>query len=186
MQKEIMQTGQVSIIIDNIVPCLKECATEDIKETVVYKIESRSFLKNFNTKNNWEINWYQIPKDVEVYVLATKDNNEIQGIIGIKKDISAYAIYIHWACAAPHNNPTICKEKRYEGVGGHLFAIAAEKSVEYGFDGAIHGFAANEKLLKHYIETLGAEYLGMLHQYQFFINEEQAKKIREVYDYEWN
>lgn len=31
-----------------------------------------------------------------------------------------------------------------------------------------------------------AEYLGMLHQYQFFIDEEQAKKLLEVYHYEWN
>ncbi len=30
-----------------------------------------------------------------------------------------------------------------------------------------------------------AEYLGMLHQYQFFIDEEQAKKLL-VYHYEWN
>ena len=31
-----------------------------------------------------------------------------------------------------------------------------------------------------------AEYLGMLHQYQFFIDEEQAKELLEVYHYEWN
>lgn len=41
--------------------------------------------------------------------------------------------------------------------------------------GAVHGFAANEELLKHYIGVFGAEYLGMLHQHQFFIDEEQAK-----------
>ena len=31
-----------------------------------------------------------------------------------------------------------------------------------------------------------AEYLGMLHQYQFFIDEEQAKRLLEVYHDEWN
>ena len=50
----------------------------------------------------------------------------------------------------------------------------------------MHGFAANEELLKHYIDVFHAEYLGMLHQYQFFIDEEHAKELLEVYHYEWN
>ena len=49
-----------------------------------------------------------------------------------------------------------------------------------------HGFAANAELLKHYIDVFHAEYLGMLHQYQFFIDEIQAKNLLEVYHYEWN
>lgn len=53
-------------------------------------------------------------------------------------------------------------------------------------EGALHGFAENPKLLEHYIEAFQAEYLGLLHQYQFFIGEEQAKKLLEVYHYEWN
>ena len=50
----------------------------------------------------------------------------------------------------------------------------------------MHGFAANKQLLEHYINVFHAEYLGMLHQYQFFIDEIQAKKLLEVYNYEWN
>jgi len=76
--------------------------------------------------------------------------------------------------------------QKYVGVGGHLFAIAADKSIEWGYEGAVHGFAANAELLKHYMDVFHAEYLGMLHQYQFFIDEEQAKKLLEVYHYEWN
>ena len=182
----LLEQGCLDIWIDEIVPCLRDTETGEIKDTVVFKIESRAYLKKFTKKAGWHINWAQIPKDVEVYALATKDDNEIQGLIGIKNDSSSYAAYIHWACAAPHNNPTICNDKKYEGVGGHLFAIAAEKSVEFGYEGAIHGFAANQKLLNHYMETLGAQYLGMLHQYQFFIDEDNSKKIREIYDYEWN
>ena len=36
------------------------------------------------------------------------------------------------------------------------------------------------------MDVFHAEYLGMLHQYQFFIGEEQAKNLLEVYHYEWN
>mgnify|MGYP006959356151 FL=1 len=106
--------------------------------------------------------------------------------MGVRNDWKSRAAYLHWACVAPHNNKKEFGVQKYIGVGGHLFAIAADKSIQWGYEGAMHGFAANEELLNHYIEIFGAEYLGMLHQYQFFINEEQAKKLLEVYHYEWN
>ena len=76
--------GGVGIWLDEIVPCLKDTETGEIKETVVFRIESRSFLEKFNEKNGWEINWIKIPKEVEVFALALKENNEIQGLVGVK------------------------------------------------------------------------------------------------------
>lgn len=107
-------------------------------------------------------------------------------MVGVRNDKDSHAAYLHWACTAPHNNRHEFGSQKYVGVGGHLFAIAADKSIEWGYEGAIHGFAANEELLRHYIDVFHAEYLGMLHQYQFFIDEEQAKNLLEVYHYEWN
>ena len=57
--------------------------------------------------------------------------------------------------------------------------------MDYGFAGLIYGFAANKKLLEHYVEVFHGEFIGMLHSYQFAIDEENAQKIMEVYDYEW-
>ncbi len=51
---------------------------------------------------------------------------------------------------APHNNKHECGNQKYIGVGGHLFAIAADKSIEWGYEWAVHGFAANEELLGVY------------------------------------
>ena len=181
-----IEQGCIDIWIDEIVPCLKDTKTGDIKETVVFKIESRTYLKKFQKNNGWHINWNEIPKNVEVYALALKDDNTIQGLVGIRNDKDSNAVYLHWACTAPHNNKHEYGVQKYIGVGGHLFAIAADKSIEWGYEGAIHGFAANEILLNHYIDVFHAEYLGMLHQYQFFIDEEQAKALLEVYHYEWN
>ena len=182
----VIEQGCINIWIDEIVPCLKDTVTGEIKETVVFKVESRTYLKKFQKSNGWHINWNEIPKDVEVYVLALKDDNSIQGLAGVRNDKGSHAAYIHWVCAAPHNNKHGFGSKKYVGVGGHLFAIAADKSIEWGYEGAVHGFAANSDLLKHYIDVFHAEYLGMLHKYQFFIDEEQAKKLLEVYHYEWN
>ena len=181
-----VKIGGVGIWLDEIVPCLKDTETGEIKETVVFKIESRSFLKKFNEKNGWGINWIDIPNNVEVFALALKENNEIQGLVGVKNDKNSIAAYIHWACTAPHNNKLLNGTQKYTGVGGHLFAIAADKSIQWGYEGAIHGFALNKKLLKHYIEILGAVFLGALHEYQFFVNEKAAKQLLETYTYEWN
>jgi len=176
----------MDIWLDDIVPCLKDAQSGALFETVVFKIESRAYLKKFNNSNGWHINWSEVPKNIEIYALALRDNNEIQGLIGILNDKNSNAAYIHWACTAPHNNKQEFGVQKYSGVGGHLFAIAADKAMQWGYEGVMHGFAANEKLLKHYIEKLGAEYLGMLHQYQFMINETKAKELLEVYSYEWN
>ena len=121
-----------------------------------------------------------------MYALALLDTNEIQGLIGLKDDKDADAVYIHWACVAPQNNKHDFGIQKYEGVGGHLFAIAADKSIRWGHGGAIYAFAANEQLLKHYMDRFGGVYIGLLHRYHFWIPEDEARKMLEVYHYEWN
>ena len=113
MNKKEM-TGVVSIWLDEIVPCLKDTETGEIKETVVFKIESRSFLKKFTEQNGWGINWIDVPKEVEVFALALKENNDIQGLVAVKKNADAKAAYLHWACSAPHNNKKKCKKAQIQ------------------------------------------------------------------------
>ena len=181
-----VEYGTIDIIIDDLTSCIKDNETDEIKETVVFKIETKKFLEKYNNKNGWYINWKEIPTEVEVYALALKDDNSIQGLVGVKDDKDADAAYIHWAVVAPHNNKKLVNKPKYIGVGAHLFAIAIDKSYDWGHNGVVYGFAANEKLLKHYIEKLNAIYLGVLHKFQFAIMEDEAKKIKEIYDYEWN
>ena len=185
-RQRLLKQGCINIWIDEIVPCLKDTVTGEMKETVVFKIESRSYLKQYTEQNGWQINWIELPADVEVYELALKDTKEIQGLVAVKNDVNSRAAFLHWACTAPQNNKHDFGKQKYSGVGGHLFAIAADKSVQWGYEGAMHGFALNKELLEHYIDTFNAEFLGMLHDYQFFINEINAKKLLEVYNYEWN
>lgn len=183
--KEIDQ-GKVNIWIDEIVACLKSTETGELHETVVFRIESRSFLRKFQKNNGWNIDWNRIPADVEVYALALKGNHEIQGLVGIRKDQDPHAAYIHWACVAPHNNKREYGKQNYVGVGGHLFAVAVDKSIQWGFEGVVHGFAANRTLLEHYMNTFHAQYLGAVHQYQFMLYGHYARQLLEVYHYEWN
>lgn len=57
--------------------------------------------------------------------------------------------------------------------------------MEEGFDGVMTGYAANQELLEHYCSVFHAEFLGILHPYQFIIDDVESAKIREVYDYAW-
>ena len=93
--------------------------------------------------------------------------------------------YVTWMCASPENNHQINQEVKYKGVGGHLFAIAAKKSIEWGYGGMMYGFAADKTLLEHYMSVFNAEFIGIQHPFHFLIDEENAKKITEVYTYEW-
>ncbi len=49
----------------------------------------------------------------------------------------------------------------------------------------MYGFAANQELLEHYTDIFHGEVIGILHPYQFAIDESNAAEIMEVYDYEW-
>lgn len=181
---KLIKQGIVDIYIDELMPCLKENTSGNYVATEVFRI-SRAELKMFNIKTGWEINWSMIPKDVEVYGLGVKGTPYIEGIIGVKNDRDSKAAYIHWACTAPENNIHVNGTQKYSGVGGHLFAIAVDKSIEWGYNGYIHGFASCEVVLNHYVDRLGASYLGMQHIYQFGIDETAATNIKEVYTYEW-
>ena len=37
-----------------------------------------------------------------------------------------------------------------------------------------------------YLTTFDGEYIGVLHKYHFWIPEDRAQKLLEVYNYEWN
>ena len=177
----------ICIGIDDLVPCLIDCETGEIIETEVVRIKRKSFLSKYNQRTNWYINWADLLTENEIYAIVIKGTVDIQGLIAIRPDKNMQAVCITWMVSAPHNNPefTHSKRQKYKGVGGHLFAIASKKSLDYNFGGAITGFAANEKLMNHYCNIFNAEKICMLHPYQIFIPEQEGLRIQEVYNYDW-
>ena len=95
-------------------------------------------------------------------------------------------MYIAWMCTAPQNNPQINDSLKYAGVGGHLFAIAGSESNKAGFGGAIYGYAANQKVLEHYMEKMNATHVGILHPYQFCVFEDEMQVIINTYTYAYS
>lgn len=44
----------------------------------------------------------------------------------------------------------------------------------------------DKDILQHYVEVFDAIVIGIMHPYHFVIEEENARKIKEVYKYEWS
>lgn len=175
----------ICVDIDVLTPCLQDALTGENVETEVIRIRRSSFLQKYNKKNGWYTSWADLAKNNEIYALVIKGTVDIQGLLAIRNDMEMQAAFVSWMVAAPHNNLQIVEQKRYLGVGGHLFAIAAAKSEEYGYNCEMTGFAANEDLEKHYVDNFDAIRIHMLHPYQILIPEEAGKRIKEIYTYEW-
>lgn len=175
----------INVWIDEFTPCLKDTLTGELIDTEVIRIKRKSFLSKYNRKNGWYVNWKDLLDEHEVYALVLKGSVDIQGLVALSPVEDYSAVYVAWMCTAPHNNKSIADVPKYVGAGGHLFAIAAQRSEAFGFGGAMTGFAANQELVTHYIERFNAEHIAALHPYQIIIGEDDAQKIREEYDYEW-
>ena len=176
----------IAFKVDELTPCLKSVETGDFYDTEVLQLKRKSFLSKFNKKTGWYVNWSKFPEGTEVYALVLKGTVDIQGLIAVEYDNEAQAVHIIWGCTAPHNNIWQYGKQKYTGVGGHLLAIAAELSVNHGFDGFIYGEAMDRELYDYYMENFKALPLPPRNNpYGFMISDEETRHIREVYDYEW-
>ena len=88
------------------------------------------------------------------------------------------AVKLQLAERATHNKG---KNKKYDGVGGNLFAIAVQISLENGLGGFIYFVAKNMELVKHYQDAFGAFWCGMPHEYSMLIDEDAAKNLLDEY-----
>ena len=178
----------IAVTIDEFTPCLKNTETGEIVETEVIRLRRKSFLAKYNQRTGWYVNWSKFHHLVEIYALVIKGTVDIQGLIALEDASQSKAVHILWAVAAPQNNAYRYGRKKFAGVGGHLFAIAGNRSVKLGYGGLVYGEAMDQKIMEHYINNYGAEFFpyGMpKHPYRIIIDTEAMKRIREEYTYEY-
>lgn len=177
----------ITFKIDELVPCLKDTKTGEYYDTEVIRIKRKSVLSKFNKKTGWYVDWSKFPIETEVYALVLKGTNDIQGLVAVEYYDEWQAVYLRWACVSPDNNIYMFGKKRFIGVGGHLFAIASDLSLQHGYDGFVCGEAMDKDLFEYYCNEFGAEKLPALdNPYRFQLTENATKKLREIYTYEWS
>ncbi len=168
----------MNLVIDKFTPCLEDTKTGELIPTVYRKV-SKNELSELK---GWNFNWLSNDlADTEIYKLCLDYDDTIQGLVAITDCKRDMAVYVNIAESAPHN---LGENKRFSGVGGHLFAIAARISLEKNYGGFVFMDAKNTELVKHYAQTLGAVLLGRPHPYRMFIDEENAAKLLSTYHFE--
>ncbi|MCL2020509.1 MAG: hypothetical protein FWG70_12260 [Oscillospiraceae bacterium] len=174
-----MKQMKLDLLIDKLTPCLEEVGTGKILQTTFSVAETAEItgLK----KKGWHFDWADEGlRNCNVYKLQIKDDDVIQGLVAA--EVVRGAVYIQLGESAPHNQQP---SKKYEGVGGHLFAIAVKLSMAMGFGGYVYFEAKNEDLVKHYSEKFGATMVpSRIHVYRMEIFEDEAQELIEKYTLE--
>ncbi len=167
----------VDIELDKFTPCLEDAKTGEIVSTT-YSLASKKELKGLTGKG-WAFHWgtSNLGK-ANIYKLNVKGDNEIQGLIAITPYERDKAMYVNIVESAPQNKGV---NRRYFGVGGHLFAIAAQESINRGFGGFMFLDAKNMELVEYYQKQLGAVWIGGVHQYRMLIDEQAAHVLLNKY-----
>lgn len=139
---------QIDIIIDEFTDCLVERKTGNIVETEYSKRIDSITKKDCR---NWKFDWSKtISNGYTIYELFLKNDDVVQGRISLKIDGGVADVDI--AESAPHNYG---KNGEYIGVGGHLFAIACQCSLDAGCDGVV-AFTSKSDLVEYYKKELNA------------------------------
>lgn len=168
----------VDIEIDKFTPCLEDARTGEILETA-YSLASADDLAGLK---GWKFDWTASDLNgCEIYKLTLAGDEEIQGLIAISDMPHDSAVYVNLAESSPQN---LGHNKKYAGVGGHLFAIAARRSYDLGHSCFFFLDAKNIELVHHYENLLNARLLGRPHQYRMYVDEESAFKLIEKYSLE--
>lgn len=161
---------EVDILIDKLTDCLVERASGEIVETEYKRRITPIKMKEYK---GWNFSWNEPEKTgYTVYELFLKDDDVVQGRVAVKIDGGAAEVSI--VESAPHN---VGRNGKYEGVGGHLFAIACKVSLENGCDGFV-AFTAKNRLIDHYMQTLDAKIIG---RQRMYIDDVAAHKLIEQY-----
>jgi len=169
----------IDILIDKLTPCLVEIATGKVFQTT-FALAKDEDLVGLQSQG-WNFNWMADDlKGTNIYKLTLKDDEKIQGLIATQ--VIKGAVYIPIIENAPHN---IGKDKEYDGVGGHLMAIAIMLSIKNKFGGFVCFNAKNMDLVEHYIKKLHARRIkSPIHEYRMVIIEEDAQKLIKKYTLE--
>lgn len=165
---------EVSIEIDVLSESVVEVSTGKVFKTHISKA-SEQFLNTIHKKNGWKFNWKKEAKEPNriVFKMVLDINKSVLlGMICIetKED----HVHIHLAEKFPHEFGI---SKKYQGIGGNLFAFACKFSLENGFEGVV-AFIAKTKLIEHYSVSLGAI---LLKNQRMLILKEQAEMLISKY-----
>lgn len=161
---------KVDILIDQLTDCLVERQTGKIVETNYQKRDTKIERKEYQ---GWKFDWSISQNNgYSIYELFVNGDATVQGRIGLK--IEGGVANVDIVETAPHNYGHTGK---YEGVGGHLFAIACQVSMENGCEGVV-AFDSKTNLVEYYKREL---YAIEIYPRRMVLFEKAAQRLLEKY-----
>ena len=79
-----MEEEMITVLIDEITPCLKDSITGELINTECIPVKRNSVLKKFNTRTGWHVNWYELSKSNDIYALVLEGTVDIQGLVAVR------------------------------------------------------------------------------------------------------
>jgi len=160
----------VDIQIDKLTDCLIERESGEVVDTEY--IERVAAIKKEDYRG-WKFDWSKSQENgYTIYELFVEDDDTVQGRISFKVDGGVADIDI--VESAPHNYG---HDGKYEGIGGHLFAIACQVSLTAGCDGVV-AFTSKSDLVEYYKKSLNAK---VVKGNRMYLDEEAANILIDKY-----
>lgn len=161
---------EVDILIDKFTDCLIERSTGE-------RVQTEYILRAVPIKPNdykgWKFDWSKTKENgYDIYELFVVGDDTVQGRISVKIDGGVADVDI--VESAPHNYSHTGK---YQGVGGHMFAIACQISMEAGCGGYV-AFTAKSDLISYYSRVLNAQ---VARGQRMFLDEAAAEILLDKY-----
>ena len=67
----------INVYIDEFTHCLKDAKTGELVQTEVIRIRRKTFLRKYNKKNGWYINWEELLDENEIYAIVVEGSVDL-------------------------------------------------------------------------------------------------------------
>lgn len=143
----------LNIIIDKLTNSVVDSITGESFKTKIAIVTKSDLLMVRRKKGEWNFNWkteFNQADRVVYKLMIVAEADKIQGLVSISN--MGDHCYLHLAESAPAN---FGAHKKYQGVGGNLFAYCCKLSWDNGNDGII-AFKSKTLLIEHYEKGVGS------------------------------
>ena len=110
------------------------------------------------TRGGWQTVWdtdFILDPQKEKYVAKTEEG-EIVALGAYRVREGSVAVYIAYIESQPESNPTLTRQKKYQGIGKAMIAFGIQLSIDANCNGVVVFEAKTDELEQHYIRDFGA------------------------------
>ena len=138
------------------------------------------------TRSGWQTVWdtdFILDPQKENYVAKTEEG-EIVALGAYRVREGSVAVYIAYIESQPESNPTLTRQKKYQGIGKAMIAFGIQLSIDANCNGVVVFEAKTDELEQHYIRDFGARPVASLYPdgpKTFMIADQAAKDIFSSY-----